>query len=377
MKQLLKTVTVLTSLLLAFSCKEEVLPPEIASPEFAIEEFAVPLRLNVAKPRDYAIAFRVTHPEGASAIAEVTVTFLGSNQATQLLQLPLYDDGGFIHDDRDVIAGDGIFSNHFISDSLVFPLGAVYMQVQALDNTQNSIQSDLIGALALLNAAPKVISATVPDTLYSGSQPLLFSVAVQDSNDVEDITGVVMRLKRGGNEIASYSLEFQSNTAADSGIFGAFFDSTFAAERDSLYTLEFQAVDLSDDVSDELTEEIFLENVPPRIFDVELPDIFQRPSSGEDTIVVRISANDAQGLVDIDSVKFVVQRLGGSPSTIQMFDDGDFADHRDVLAGDGIFSRGLTVSPQSTSGLFYFMFKAVDKVNNQSTTITDSLEILP
>ena len=93
MRQLLKILTVFTFLLLTFSCKEEVVPTQMA-PDFVIEEFAVPLRLNVAKPRDYTIAFRVTHPEGAAAITDVTVTFLGSDQATQLLQLPLYDDGG-------------------------------------------------------------------------------------------------------------------------------------------------------------------------------------------------------------------------------------------------------------------------------------------
>lgn len=376
MKQLLKTVTVFTFLLLAFSCKEEVVPPE-TTPDFAIEEFAVPLRLNVAKPRDYTIAFRVTHPEGASAIAEVSVIFFGSDQATQLLQLPLYDDGGFIHDDRDVIAGDGIFSNHFISDSLVFPLGDVYMEVRALDNAQNSIQTGLIAALALFNAAPKVVSAIVPDTLYSGSQPLLFSVAVQDSNDVEDITGVMMRLKRGGNEIASYSLEFQSKTAADSGIFGAFFDSTFAAERDSLYTLEFQAVDFSDDVSEVLAKTIYLENIAPTIFNVSMPDTLQRPSSGVDTVHVKISANDSQGLSDIDSVYFRATLIGGNTSSPQlMFDDGD-PDNGDEVQGDGRYSNIIQIEPQNQPGTYVFEFRAVDKVGNISNMISDTLEVLP
>jgi hypothetical protein len=376
MHQIIKILAAITFLMIFISCNEEVLPPE-PEPEFAIEGVKVPLRLNVGNPRDYDVSFRVTHPGGAGAIAEVTLTFYGSDQTTQLLQLPLYDDGGFLHDDHDVVAGDGIFTNHFVSDSLVFPVGDVFMRVKAVDNAQENRQTDIVEAKALINAAPVLLSVNAPDTLYSGSQPLLFSVAVQDSNDIEDVTGVVMRLKRAGIEITSVILEFQSKTAADSGIYGAFFDSTFAAERDSLYTLEFQAVDLSDDVSDILTKEIFLENVPPRVFDVELPETFQRPSSGEDTIEVRISANDPQGLGDIDSVRVVVQRMGGSASTIQMFDDGDFENHRDVLAGDGIFSRGLTVSPQSTTGIFFFTFRAVDKVNNQSTTITDSLEILP
>jgi len=377
MQLFVKIATAFLLLLLLAACNEEIVPPE-AAPEFAVEGFKTPRRLNVGNPRDYDVAFRVTHPQEAAALAEVTLRFFGSDQTTLLLELPLYDDGGFLYPgDRDVIAGDGIFTNHFVSDSLIFPLGAVFMRATALDNAQQRVQSGFVEALALVNAPPQLLSVNAPDTLFSGSRPLLFSVTVQDSNDIEDVAGVALRLKRGGSEIASYLLEFQSKTAADSGIFGAFVDSTLAAERLGDYTLEFQARDESDDLSNVLTKEIFLENTPPSIFDLELPETFQRPSSGEDTIEVRISANDPQGLGDIDSVKFVVQRTGGLPSTIQMFDDGDFANHRDILAGDGIYSRGLTVSPQSTPGIFYFTFKAIDKVSNQSTTITDSLEILP
>ena len=383
MRKLLKTLTVFTFLLLIFSCKEEVVPPE-TTPDFAIEGFNVPLRLNVAKPRDYTIAFRVTHPEGAAAITDVTVTFLGSDQATQLLQLPLYDDGGFIHDDRDVIAGDGIFTNHFISDSLVFPPGDVYMQVRAVDNTQNSIKTDLIDALAILNAAPKVVSATIPDTLYSGSQPLLFSVAVQDSNDVEDITNVIMRLKRGGNEIASYNLEFQSKTAADSGIYGAFFDSTFAAERDSLYSLEFQAVDFSDDLSEVLSKTIFLENKSPMIFNLAMADSLKLPPTGQVNLtLIEIQTEDPQGLMDMDSVYFNSILPNGQPSSNNPFllydnglpynSGGSPEEAGDLVAGDGIYSLTIALQPGTPVGAYTFSFFARDKVGNLTTGPVDSL----
>jgi hypothetical protein len=384
MQQIIKILAAITFLMVFVSCNEEVLPPEPA-PEFAIEGFTVPLRLNVAKPRDYNIAFRVTHPEGSAAIGDVTVTFFGSDRVTELMQFPLYDDGGFVHpDDRDVIAGDGIFTNHFISDSLVFPLGDVFMQVRAVDNAQNSIQTDLLGALALINAAPKVLSAAVPDTLFSGSQPLLFSVAVQDSNDIEDVTSVIMRLKRDGSEISSAFLEFQSKTAPDSGVFGAFFDSTFAAERDSLYTLEFSAVDLSDDVSNVLTKPILLENKAPFLYEIEMPDSLKLPSQGLESAFVTIHCNDPQSLADVDSVYFFSLKpdstFANNGNPLPMVDNGlpfnpsnPFVETGDLVANDGIYSLTIFLDATALTGRYVFSFFARDKVGNLTAGPVDSL----
>ncbi|NIV11454.1 MAG: hypothetical protein GWN62_09280, partial [Aliifodinibius sp.] len=92
-------------------------------PEFGVEEFQAPTRLNLSNPRNYDVSFRVTHPEGVQAVTQVNLTIFSSDQSTVLLELPLFDTGENQY--RDVVAGDGIFSNHFFSDSTLFPVGPV------------------------------------------------------------------------------------------------------------------------------------------------------------------------------------------------------------------------------------------------------------
>lgn len=384
MQPLVKIATAFLLLLLLAACNEEIVPPE-ASPEFTVEGFKTPRRLNVGKPRDYDVAFRVTHPQGAAAVAEVTLRFFGSDQTTLLLELPLYDDGGFLHPgNRDVIAGDGIFTNHFISDSLVFPLGAVFMRASARDNAQQSVQSGFVEALALINAPPQLLAINAPDTLISGSQPLLFSVAVQDSNDIEDVIAVTMRLKRGGSEIFSASLEFQGKTAPDSGVFGAFFDSTLAAERLGDYTLEFQARDLSDDFSNVLVKPIFLENKAAFLFGVSVPDSAQLPTSGLQPVFVTIHCSDPQGPTDLDSVYFFSLRpdsvLANNGNPLVLQDNGlpfnpqnPFVEAGDLVANDGIFSLTVLLNPTALTGKYVFSFFARDKVGNFTVGPVDSI----
>ncbi len=385
MQRWFKFFTVFGLLLFVIACDEEIVPPE-AAPEFAIEGFNVPRRLNVGNPRDYDVAFRVTHPQGPGAVAEVTVTFYGSDQTTELRQpLPLYDDGGFMHPgDKDVVANDGIFTNHFVSDSLVFPLGAVFMRATALDNAQQRVQSGFVEALALINAPPQLLSVNAPDTLVSGSRPLLFSVAVQDSNDIEDVASVTMRLKRGSSEIFSASLEFQGKTAPDSGVFGAFFDSTLAAERLGDYTLEFQARDESEDLSNVLAKPIFLENKAAFLFDVSVPDSAQLPTSGLQPVFVTIHCSDPQGLTDLDSVYFFSLRpdsvLANNGNPLVLQDNGlpfnpqnPFVEAGDLVANDGIFSLTVLLNPTALTGRYVFSFFARDKVGNFTVGPVDSI----
>lgn len=372
------SLLIMVALLVLLAACDQKLGPLQPAATFSVEAFQVPTRLNVGKPRRYDVSFKITHPDGPGAIAAVLLSFLAADQSTVLQELPLYDDGAALHpQDRDLLAGDGIFSNTFVSDSTVFPRGALFLRATVTDNTDQSIESPLIAGLALINAAPKILFLQAPDSLLSGAAPQLFLAAVQDSNGIDDLVSVSLRLTRQGNLIFSGDLPLINRTADDTATFGASFDSSFAAERQGDYQLEVQAHDQSDDFSTILGRPIFLENFPPRLFNVELPGTFQRPPAGADTLVVRIAADDPQGLRDLQSVQVTVERQGGTPTLIDLFDDGDFAAHRDVAAGDGIYSRGLTVTSTSTPGIFRFTFQGQDRVGNLSPAVVDSLEILP
>jgi hypothetical protein len=360
-----------------FACEEEIVPPAPA-PDFSIAVFSFPPRINIARPQSYDVAYKVIHPGGLEAVSEVKTLFYGSDQTTVLQEILLYDDGGALHPgDRDVFAGDGIFSNVFVSDSLVFPVGEVFIRAEATDNTQQAVQSQFADIVSLTNLPPVLLSIAAPDTLKSASPPVAFSATVQDSNDISDVFAVAVRLTRNGGVIAIDSLKFTAATSPTEGEFAALFDSTYAAERQGAYVLEFQAIDFNEDVSNILNKPIYLENKAPALRNVMLADTVQRPAIGPDTLVVRITANDPQGLGDITSVTFTVLREGGTPATLDMFDDGDFDGHRDEIAGDGVYSRGVIVNAASVPGTFRFTFETADKVGNPAPAVVDTLVILP
>lgn len=375
----IKSSTILVGLLFLFliSCEEKtgiMEQPEV----FSIQEVSIPRKISVSRVKTYSIAFKVTHPEGIDAVDSVSVTFLGSDKSTQLLNIGLYDDGGNNHpNDRDVIAKDGIYTNIFQSDSLVFPLGAVFIRATAIDKYQQQLQTDLIESLSLLNAPPVLVSISAPDTLPSGSSTMLFSVTVQDSNDIDDIDRVIMKLRTQSLTIFSTDLDLLNSPALDTALFGAYFDSSFAEERIGNYELEFQAVDISGDSSNISSQTIYLENTAPEIFNISLRDTIQRPSSGFDTLHVKISANDAQGLSDILSVGFIPLLVGGDTLGFQpMFDDGNQSDHGDDTANDGRYSTIVRIEPQNQPGTYIFNFSAEDKVGNTSIVLSDTIEVL-
>ncbi len=374
---MIKFVKLLVLLLILWGfpgCEEEIVPPE-AGPEFSIEVVKFPRVIDVSRALEYPVMFRVTHPDGPAAIAAVTARVLRPDLSV-LQEITLYDDGGAVHADGDVIARDGVFSNFLVTDPQTFPTGMLQIRAAATEAAGETLESPLLEVRAVANFRPLLLGISAPDTLKSGSPPVRFSATVQDSNGIADVAGVVMELRRNGLA-GSDTLRVTNPIAADRAEFFALLDSTYAAARQGEYVLVFRAVDNNGDTSATLQTGIFLENRPPRLHDPVLPDTVQRPQSGTTIIDVRITVRDGQGSGDIQQVTMTVQRQGGQPTTIEMFDDGDFDAHRDEAAGDGIFSRGLTVDAGSTPGTFTFTFVATDRVNNLSPAVVDTLVLLP
>ncbi len=208
---------------------------------------------------------------------------------------------------------------------------------------------------------------------------VLFSVTVQDSNGIDDLKELILTLRKGGTLITTYpdTLELITSPAPDTVLFGAFFDSSFAAERIGDYELEFQAMDLSDDSSTILTKMIYLENKAPILFDPELPNTLQRQIG---SLLVQISVKDPQGLNDMDSVYFQSRKpdstLAADGFRFILFDDGN-ANNGDPVAGDGEFSWIVPIPPDADLGTYTFMFRARDKVGNLADSLHKSFLLVP
>ncbi len=87
-------------------------------------------------------------------------------------------------------------------------------------------------------------------------------------------------------------------------------------------------------------------------------------------IITTVMAADSNGLNDIQSVFFKVFNPDSSGgSEISMFDDGNFLQNGDQVAGDGIFSRIISVHQNNQKGTYRFQFQAKDRGGLFSNTI--------
>ena len=234
-----------------------------------------------------------------------------------------------------------------------------------------------------------VLSVEAPDTLFSGSQPVLFAAIVEDSDrGIEQVASVVLRVVRQDSVVGTSSLELQNTTAVDMGQFGAFFDSTFAAGRMGDYTLEFQAVDRDERLSNVWTQSIYLENEPPVLFSPDVPDTVQTESVD---FQVRIAARDPQGLGDIEGIFFQNRKpdgiLGAAGTYYPLSDIGQTLvqsgiDVGDAVEGDGVYSwdcRQWDICPPANAllGTYTLVFTGRDKAGNISAVINKDYEVIP
>ena len=106
----------------------------------------------------------------------------------------------------------------------------------------------------------------------------------------------------------------------------------------------------------------------PDIYNLQAPDSLIKGLP--DTTLIYLSVRDPQGLDEIDSVFFTVNRPDGSTNglTFYMFDDG--VNGGDSIEGDGIYTQGIqSPSTSSQTGDYSFHFSARDNANHLSNTI--------
>ena len=231
------------------------------------------------------------------------------------------------------------------------------------------------------NTALAVVGIEAPDTLFSGSQPVSFAATVRDSNQFAGQIEVAMRLGLG-DEV--WTLPLQETISANTARFSAMFDSTLAAGFVGNQTLQFQAVDDSAGGSKVLTQEIYLENEAPILFQPMTPDTLERRTG--DRIQVHISVSDAQGLGDVDSVYFKFRKPDGSFGATDenwpdgfhflLFDNGGAA-FGDVERGDGRFSYNFNIVEDALLGTYSFIFFSRDRAGNLSGMVDASFELVP
>ena len=234
--------------------------------------------------------------------------------------------------------------------------------IQTISGTlSNTIQKTL--RIVCRNSPPFLDTPTIRQFTPEGSDSIRFTFTIfaSDLDGLSDIKDVSVRAL---NAIDSSAKTMLDNGSSDNGDKfpgdGIFSTIIWIKPTISLPTVrfEFTAIDYEGAKSN-IVERTF-ENRPPVIVVLDVPDSIQRPTSGIQLVFFYLTANDADGLNDIDSVYF--RNLSSqTPTNILMYDDGNVQDHGDEVANDGIFSRGVSIDQNTLLGIKEFHFEIVDK----------------
>ena len=116
-------------------------------------------------------------------------------------------------------------------------------------------------------------------------------------------------------------------------------------------------------------------NSPPILDSAVVPDSIVRPTTGFEVVLFSAAVRDSDGYNDITEVTFK-RTLPSPSSSITLFDDGNVKSHGDVLAGDGIFSRILSIDSTALLGTQVFEFIAKDGAGALSDPILDTTRVV-
>jgi len=225
-------------------------------------------------------------------------------------------------------------------------------------------------------------------TLADTTAVVYLTAEVEDPDGLEDVKSVYFYSRRPDGTLANEGRSFEmkdngndGDSGAKDGMYTGKILLTSSAQA-GIYVFNFQMKDkdgnLSEEVSD--TMRVFTESAgqnkgPGTILATHVPDSIQIPASVSNSLV-RAEVEDPDGLGDIESVYFFSRKpdgtLANGGNSIVMFDN---AAEGDSTAGDGIYSRGITITRDSQPGTYVFTFYMSDKAGNLSDAKMDSIEV--
>jgi len=117
------------------------------------------------------------------------------------------------------------------------------------------------------------------------------------------------------------------------------------------------------------------QNSKPIIRSITAPDTIIRPTSGYQLLFFATAVTDSDGYSDIQNVS--LKRISPTETDdIYLFDDGLTSLDGDKVAGDGTFSRILSIDSNARLGDQVFLFRATDKSGAISDSTTRTITII-
>ncbi|MEX2115516.1 MAG: hypothetical protein WEB37_01415 [Bacteroidota bacterium] len=109
-------------------------------------------------------------------------------------------------------------------------------------------------------------------------------------------------------------------------------------------------------------------NQPPVLSNLQAPDTVR--TSLQQSFLITVQASDPNGAADIVSVS----RITSIMNTYFLNDSGLFGD---AIAGDGVFTETVGLTPPPNPGLYQFSFRALDQLNARSNVLLHTIVVLP
>ncbi len=387
----MKKYIVLFFSLLLFACGEREVPNPVGPSVLSISKHKIPAFMNPGK--SYTISVSVQSGSGGHGqkIDSVRLAIFKKGDTAPSMLSALYDDGQAVRQNNgDIVAHDGIFTQTMTWDPGVTGREKYFFEFSAANNGGTSAEPLRVEVVSLDNVPPLIVSAVVPDSLSSGFDSARLELAVIDSNGTDDIKSAVFHLMKDQTSYGSGELLPGSSTgAADSGEvrFSVQLDSSFAAGKLGRFDISFEAIDRSDAVSEPYKRDIYIENLPPVVFNLDAAAFVEKPKTGITTTLLKISVRDPQSLDDIKQVKLSWQKPDSSyagESPFDLYDNGKPFDlnpakwqsgyRGDEVAGDGVYSITGVFDPSQPSGHYKLIFWAVDLAGQKSNQIVHYVE---
>jgi len=183
-----------------------------------------------------------------------------------------------------------------------------------------------------------------------------------------------------GNSLTGNALSLYDNGEAASGdaLKGdKIYSNLFIMKKDFLngfYTINYFIENTGSEIK-RLAVQSFLfdngkTNVAPVILSVSAPDTITVVSAPL-AFIVTATVSDSNGIKDVNEVYFTTIRPDqtSSGAKTSLYDDGNYTDHGDATAGDGVFSRALQIDSTNQKGTYRFDFTARDRGGLVSPTV--------
>jgi len=228
-----------------------------------------------------------------------------------------------------------------------------------------------------VNSPPIIEVIDLPDSLHSGFEPQVWTITVSDPDEQADdrVTDVTIHLILSDTQTHDRLFTFNGDHEWSLST-----DSTFAVALETRdYPVEIRAIDVFEQETVIDTLNMWIENSPPLLFNVVVPDTVILPLEGANQYTFYASSSDQQGLGDIEKVYFTLRRPDGETRDNNGlgFSFGDYGIPPDEVADDGnfIYDFPLARDPENPPvlGTYIFYFFALDRAGNLTGPISKEI----